>query len=188
MAQSFNPEKSVIGFRRLFRSSDKWILHPRCAPALWVDRLEAHLRWIRTRPHVHVVHIVRRNNLGWLRSKALSAATGQYFGVGYPEDSLAVIPVARALRRLKSKAWVDRRLASLKKTNPYMRVEYEEFLQDNAGKVHEVVKFLGCDITEMPQLEMRAKPQSRAADVRQIQDLDTLESALRRHDLLWARD
>src|SRR5687767_14704586 len=59
--------KQVIGYKRLFRSSDKWLFHPRYAPALLIDRLEAHLDWWRSDPTIHIVHIVRRDDLAWYK-------------------------------------------------------------------------------------------------------------------------
>ena len=39
MALRLSPGKTVLGFRRLFRASSRWIGHPRLAPALLLDRL-----------------------------------------------------------------------------------------------------------------------------------------------------
>lgn len=68
--------KLAIGFRRLFRSSDKWLLHPALSPALYQDRLEAHLDGILEKPTLRMSErpwiLPRRcaesgQNTGWTR-------------------------------------------------------------------------------------------------------------------------
>jgi hypothetical protein len=167
--------RSVIGFRRLFRSSPLWLFHPKYSPALWLDRLEDHIRWLARHPDIHVIHIVRRDNVAWLQSKALAALTGLYKGRPYPAEVRVRIPVRWAVRRVKSKNWVDARLASLSKTNPYLQSVYEEFLADNRAHTLEVVRFLGCDPSRLPPLDLRAKVQSgtRGAQVINLEELET---------------
>lgn len=170
--------RPVIGFRRLFRSSHLWLLHPKYSPALWVDRLEDHIRWLQAHPDIRVIHVVRRDNVAWLQSKALAAVTGLYKGKQYPAGLRVRIPVARAVRRVDSKIWVDARLASLATTNPYLQSIYEDFLVDNRAQTLEVIRFLGCDPDRLPALELRAKVQSGARGA-QIANLDELETAFR---------
>jgi len=152
--------RPVVGFRRLFRSSELWLLHPRHSPALWFDRLEAHIKWLRSNGDIRIVHIVRRDDMAWLRSKALSAATGLYAGRQYPSDLSIRIPPRAALRRVAAKDWLDARLASLRETNPYLLSPYEDFLADNRSQATRVLRFLGCDETRLPESRQRLKVQS----------------------------
>ncbi len=151
---------AAIGFKRLFRSSDKWLLHPRFAPALAVDRLEAHLKWLASDPTIHVVHIVRRDNIAWLRSKTLADASGKYSGSKYPDGLRLRIDINEAKRRVATKTWIDGRLAALSVSNPYCRIDYESFAADNRGAARTVVRFLGCDTDTLPRGELRHQSQS----------------------------
>lgn len=186
MSDVFIPGKNSLGFRRLFRSSDKWWLHPSLSPALWIDRLEAHLKWLARHSELRVVHIVRRDNLAWLMSKALSSETGRYFGDSYPEDARASICVQSAIKRLAAKHWVDARLKTLEWTNPYLRVVYEDFRADNRAYAERVVEFLGHDPNALPPLVMQAKPQSRHDGGAVVTNAEALRRALQAHDMLIA--
>jgi len=184
LAQIYDAGKQWLGFRRLFRSSGIWVVHPRLAPALWIDRLDAHLRWLNRNPQIYIVHIVRRDNLAWLRSKAMSRASGKYFGETYPADIKEVINTREAIRRLKSKGWVDLCLASLGKTNPYLRIIYEEFRADNRAVTDKVLTFLGCDPDDLPQLSMKATRQSSSRIEDGIANFEELERALKSSGML----
>lgn len=139
-----NTNKTALGFRRLFNSSDKWIIHPRYAPALFKDRLEAHLSWLANRrPDVSIIHIVRTDNLAWLKSMGLSSQTGVYIGKKYPDDAEIRWDPKTAEKRVRSKIWLGNRLSSLASSNPYMCVEYESFRSDNSGVLKSVLAFLG---------------------------------------------
>lgn len=183
IAAALTPSKQVLGFRRLFRSSDKWLCSPRYSPALWVDRLEDHLTWLSSRRDIHVVHIVRCDNLAWLTSKALSRETGMFFGQPYPENLEVSVEINSSLRRLKSKNWVDTRLKSLEETNPYLRIMYEDFRSDNRKHAERVISFLGYNPEELPILHMRAKPQSLKNGKTRILNQELLSSALDKHGL-----
>src|SRR5690606_7926636 len=45
IGEQYHSDTRWLGCKVLFRSSDKWLLHPRLSPALWIDRLDAHVRW-----------------------------------------------------------------------------------------------------------------------------------------------
>ena len=151
---------TAIGFKRLFRSSDKWLLHPRWAPALTVDRFGAHLRWLRRDTDIRIVHVVRQDNVAWLRSKTLSDATGSYSGARYPDELKVSIPVEAARRRVRAKMWIDAELGSLRATNPYMRINYEEFVEQNLEVAGHIAAFLDCDPKKLPVTELRHQLQS----------------------------
>jgi hypothetical protein len=184
MEGELGPGKTILGFRCLFRSSNKWLIHPRLAPAIWIDRLEAHLAWIASRPELQIIHLVRRDNLGWLRSKALSGATGKYVGAAYPSDLQISIPVASAIRRVKAKMWLDGRLESLRSSNRYLQIAYEDFLADNQAHAVRAARFLGADPEAMPALQLRIRPQSSSHGPSQVRNLEELRENLRRLDLL----
>jgi len=145
MQQVFNPEKMWLGYRRLFRSSNKWLFHPKFAPALWVDRLEDHLKWLRTRPDIYIIHLRRDDHIAWLKSKFFSRESGAYVAKTYPDDIEIRIPLREAIARIQSKMWVDERLATLQDSNPYHQVWYEDFSTDKIAVAHSVYQFLGCN-------------------------------------------
>jgi hypothetical protein len=155
--------KSTIGFKRLFRSSNKWLVHPRFAPALALDRFASHIRWLQRDPAVRIIHIVRLDNLAWLRSKAMSDATGRYSGAQYPDDLKLSVRVREAKRRVAAKSWIDEKLAELRSSNPYLRVNYEGFVSDNRSVALRMVEFLGCDPARLPHAELRHQSQSASS-------------------------
>jgi hypothetical protein len=179
-----HPGKRAIGFRALFRSSDKWLLHPRTSPGLWLDRLEGHIRWLaRRRPDVHVIHLVRRDNLRWLKSLYLAKASGLYFGRAYPETLRISIDVDAGCRRVLSKRWITARLRTLASTNPYTEVVYEDFLGDNAGIARRLVEFLGCDASAAPVRPPELGIQSARTGAAVV-NIEELEAGLARRGLL----
>jgi LPS sulfotransferase NodH len=175
MEAMVGPSTVALGFKRLFRASDKWLLTPALGPLL-VDRLEAHIRWVQARPHIRIIHIVRENDLAWLKSKALADATGKYAGTAYPENLKVYVPPREAVRRVRAKRYLDARLETLSASNPYLKIVYEAFAADNHGKTSEMVEFLGCDPRELKQVDLRARIQSRAGN--QIENLAQVRAAL----------
>lgn len=161
LAKVFNPEKTWLGFRELFRASDKWLFHPRYSPALWMDRLEPELRWLMKRPDISIIHIVRRDNLDWLKSKFLADKTRSYFGKSYPEDLKIMIPLREAEARIRAKDWIDSRLAMLARSNPYFRVNYEDLLADKDVTAASALRFLACEPHLKPTREAHLKRQSK---------------------------
>lgn len=137
-----------VGFRAMFRSSDRWLLHPRHNPALWLDRLEAHLRWFATRPDIAIIHIRRDDNLAWLSSYLLARTTQLYIGKPYSNDLRFNVAPASAARRIGSKYWLDQRLASLQDSNPYLAIRYETLSNHKKAAGDAAVRFLGCDSNE----------------------------------------
>jgi len=186
MGERYGPQTRAIGFRRLFRSSDKWLAHPSISPALWLDRLEAHINWLGRRSDIRVIHIVREDNLGWLRSRSVARQSGIYFGRPYPADTLVSVDLTEARRRIAAKDWVDQRLSTIARCNPYLAVSYDAFRRDNLSILSRVLEFLDLDPTLLPSLElhMRAKPQSSAAIESNVQNHLELEKFLLRAGLL----
>ena len=153
--QSFGEHTRWLGFKLLFRSSGKWLVHPRVAPALWFDRFGAFLRWIAARPTLHVVHIVRNDPIEWLKSKYLADTTHFYTGKEYPDDLTIEVPVGEALRRLHAKRWIDQKLSGLSESNPYLCVCYEELLESNRNIVFKLMEFLRCDKSKLREFDYR---------------------------------
>lgn len=167
-----------FGFKILFRSSDKWLVHPRLAPALFADRLEAHLRWLATAPDVRVIQLVRSDGVEWLKSKCLARVTGSFTHKHYPDDAKVTIPIKSALKALESKNWVDRRLSSLSDTNPYLRVVYEDFAADNRRGLESCLGFLGCDVRKLPAEAPFIQKQSKQPASNYIRNFDELAPVL----------
>jgi hypothetical protein len=151
----FSQETRWLGFKLLFRSSAKWIGHPKYAPALWFDRFEAFTRWIAARPELHVIHIVRSDPIEWLKSKYLADTTHFYTGKEYPRDLKIEVPVKEALRRLQTKRWIDEKLAGLEVSNPYRCVRYEEFAESNREIINMLMAFLDCDTKRLREFDYR---------------------------------
>ncbi len=183
MLRSMKTQCRWLGFRRLFRSSDKWAIHPRFAPALYLDRLEGHISWLSTRPDIHIIHIVRQDNVNWLKSKFVSKAAGSYVGRQYPEQLKVEIPVAKAVKRLQAKQWVDSRLTHLQTTNPYLRICYEDFLAERDKVLASMFEFLDADAT-INQEETVISRQSRGSASDYIDNFAELEAALCKKNLL----
>jgi len=165
MQAVYGPDVRCLGFRRLFRASNKWIIHPSVSPALWIDRMSAHRRWLAKHPEVHVIHIVRCDNVAWLRSKFFSRESDLYVGKEYPEGMNVRIPVHEAVARVRSKRWVDENLAGIQRTNPYIRVLYEDFLRHKTETVAGVVRFLECDPAQLGDIRRRGRKKQAHGEV-----------------------
>lgn len=187
MVRVFNNNKAWLGFRRLFRSSNMWLVHPRLAPALWSDRLEGYLRWVKRHPNIHIIHIVRKDNMEWLKSKFISKESKTYWGQSYPQEIKVTIPIKEAITRLRAKNWVDSRLSILRNSNPYLQVIYEDLLADNKKVVTSTLSFLNCDAGVLPPItERKLKPQSKGAASSYISNYDSLDYHLKKNNLLIA--
>lgn len=187
MASQQISDDSILGFRKLFRSSNWWLMHPSLSPALRLDRFEGHLTWLRRRPDIKIIHIYRSNNLAWLKSKALSRKSGRFIGEAYQQDLTAGISLDEARRRIVAKNWVDGRLSTLRDTNPYTQVCYERFLENNHVVLSEVLEFLGCDPRGLTESELQSrstKPQSRKGTQDLLENYSELETALGQQGLL----
>lgn len=163
----FSERTRMLGFKLLFRSSAMWLGHPGFAPALWLDRLSAFLRWFSARPDFRIIHIVRRDPVEWLKSKYISDTVKAFAGKIYPDDIRVRIPVAGAMRRIVAKDWIDRRLEGLARTNPYVKVAYEDFLRSDADVVAQLMEFLARDPALLTQFDYR---QHRKQSVKSARD------------------
>ncbi|MBV1906962.1 MAG: sulfotransferase [Pseudomonadales bacterium] len=163
LAEIHDSGKKALGFRRLFRSSNKWLVHPKYSPALYLDCLEKYLEWLRvTRPDVYVIHIVRADNMAWLKSMRVSSVSGSFFGQSYPENIDTYWNPLTAEKRVLAKHWVTERLSTLKESNPYLKIEYEKFRTNNEDIANSVCEFLGfgSDSISSPKKTAKAKVQS----------------------------
>ena len=179
-------EKLWLGFRRLFRSSDKWVVHPRLAPALWIDRLESHLSWLARHPETHIVHITRTDNVEWLKSKEMSRMNKTYWGREYDSDAKIEIDLGEAVKRSISKNWVDRRLGTLSETNPYLRINYEDFFSNIEQGVTRLFDFFRCDGTKAKLEERKAKRQSNRQTFEYISNYEELVAVLEERGLRYS--
>lgn len=177
-AQELAAQAGWFGFKILFRSSDKWLVHPRLSPAQFFDRLEAHLVWLRQNREIRVIQLVRRDGIDWIKSKYLARATGTFTHTHYPEDAKITVPVHKALKSLQAKNWVDRRLATLADSNPYHRVIYEDFATDNRRELEACLAFLGCDITRLPPDGRFTEKQSKQSAASYIRNFEELAGAI----------
>lgn len=175
---SLGPGTQWLGFRRLFGASDKWLGHPRWSLKLAADRFAAHQRWLRAHPEVHLVHIVRNDHIGWLKSKYLARAMDSFIGNEYPDDLQVSIPLGEALARVKAKVWVDGQLAQLAASNPYIRVEHERFAQELPLLAANIVEFLGCNPADLDAAATRIRRQSTRSDADYITNYDELRDAI----------
>jgi hypothetical protein len=185
--QKFSKSLNWLGFKILFSSSNKWILHPRYSIPLWVDHLKGHLNWLKNNPEVHVIHIVRNDNLEWLKSIFLAKESKLYSGKKYPDGLKVQINIKNAISRIISKNWVDSCIQSLYNSNPYCLVTYEEFNSDNQKLAKKLVRFLGCDeIIDLSRFNAIKQSKGNARDY--ISNYDELSEELKQHDLLFANN
>jgi hypothetical protein len=179
ISNEYHAQTRWLGFKMLFRSSDKWLIHPRFAPALALDRINTLINWLSNRPKIHVIHIERISNIEWLKSKYVSRQTGIFAGRSYPAGTKVTVPIAQAIKKVRSKDWVNSRLRSLEDTNPYVRVTYEDFLSSAFDVTRCLVKFLDCDAAKLQKFETPiVKKQSSAEAKDYITNYDQLTEAL----------
>lgn len=181
----FDEELSCFGYRRLFRASSKWLFSPSFSLTLEYERLRWHLNWF-IENNVTVIHIIRNDSLGWLKSKAIAKKTGNYYGGEYKEGVQAIMKPSEALKRIKAKHWLDDCLASLLGKTPYIQVQYESFKDNNRLEAMRVIQFLGEDDSLLPSLSerMKLKKQSNKKDFELLKNYSAIENLLSRHNLL----
>jgi hypothetical protein len=184
MAGLFSDRIEWLGYRSLFSSSDKWLIAPRFSAALLFDRFGEHLRWFRGQRDLHIIHIVRHDNLEWLKSKFVAVATNAYVGTEYPEDLKVDIPLRASVKRLQSKAWVDTMLSTLADTNPYLVVRYEDLLRDRVATVSSALRFLRLDPSHVDLSQAKIARQSTGDASRYISNYDLLQKTLKENGLL----
>ncbi|NNG00357.1 MAG: hypothetical protein HKM93_13305 [Desulfobacteraceae bacterium] len=174
-----------IGFKTLFSSSNKWIIHPRYSIALWVDQLKEHLEWLKSNRDIHIIHIVRNHNLEWLKSLFLAKTTMLYSGKKYPKGFTVAIDTKQAIYRLKSKNWIDRCISTLDASNPYCLLTYEEFKSNNVETAKKVANFLNCnDKIEIEYFDAVKQSKGDAKDY--ISNYSQLFEALQQRKLLFS--
>jgi hypothetical protein len=174
-----------VGYRSLFRANDKWLYRPSLAPSLFLDRFFETLAWWRSDPELRVIHIVRTDNLAWLRSKFVAKELDS-FGAGnaYSSDVKITIPASAAVRRIRMKHWLDSELGKLHLTNPYHVVCYEDLLKDRNAVISGAQQFLGFDAELMPE-EMVRKRQSKGIPISDhLKNYDEISRLLERENLV----
>ena len=177
------PNTEWLGYRQLFRSSNKWLINPRFSPTLFIDRLYDFTRWLSREPNLHIIHIIRKDNLAWLASKSISSYTGKFTGAYNFEDRV-VVDLSEGIKRLRAKTWVDKALSQLEKTNPYHRVYYEDFKLDNGFEGNKALNFLGCDTCNPNNGLRKLQVQSSKSLCESIENYSQVVEELTRNDLL----
>lgn len=179
ISPNITPNTEWMGFKVLFRSTDKWVFHPSFGPALWLDRFSSFLSWVASRSDIHVIHIQRNDDIDWLKSKYLASSTGRYVAKPYPDRVKVEIPIRRALRRLRAKDWIDSRIATLADTNPYLRISYEEFVDERWATIERLMGFLDSDINLISSIDYKKlKKQSRGSPSDYIENFSELAEAV----------
>jgi hypothetical protein len=187
MVTEFDEQSQSLGYRSLFRANDKWLGSPAGAFSLFLDRFFDAIRWWQSEPDIHIIHIVRTNNLAWLRSKFVARKL-ESFGAGnqYSEELRLEIPVYRALKRVRMKQWLDQAISELSSTNPYHIVRYEDLLSDRNSVIRNAQEFLGFDAELMPST-MIPQRQSKGIPIEQhVSNYEALHAALHTAGLLTA--
>ena len=157
------------------------------AISLCQDRFYANMAWWQSEPDIHIIHIVRTDNLAWLRSKFVARKLSS-FGAGnqYSDDVSVSIPVYRALKRLQMKLWLDQTIGELATSNPYHVIRYEDLFIDRNSVIQKAQQFLGFEPELMPE-EMIRQRQSKGIPIeKHIRNFRQLEEALERASLLTA--
>jgi len=179
MDRIFVGSEKWLGCRLLFGAPFVWLVHPALSPRMILDSLELSIRWMRSETTLHVIHIVRENHLDWVKSCFLASVSNSYWGKPYAEDLRVTIPIKRALRGIRAKIWIDKRLSSLQHSIPYKKIRYEEFLDNNSMTIDRVVAFLGCGPSEGLSTSTPIKKQSTKAADSYIENYDEFLSAIR---------
>jgi hypothetical protein len=184
MRTAVNERTEWLGFRRLFGSSDKWLGHPATSLSLVRSRFRAHLSWLCSEPDIRVLHIVRNDNLDWIKSKFVAKSASSYIGSAYPEDLKVDVPVGEAVKRLTSKRYVDHRLAGLAATNPYLQVTYEAISAGLDAETTRAWQFLDCDPGQFAAADVTIERQSTKSAQEYIRNYGHLHDALVRTGFL----
>lgn len=184
MESIFSEQTTWIGYRSLFRSSDKWLFSPTLSPGLFADRFYDYLAWFKSQTGLHIIHIVRHDNIEWLKSKFMARAANAYVEKEYPEDLKVTIPLRVSVKRLQSKAFVDGKLSELAHTNPYLLVRYEDLLADRKRVLSGALGFLSLDPAGIDLSQAKVVRQSTGDASRYITNYDLLRRALEERQLL----
>lgn len=179
-------ETEWLGFRRLFRASDKWLVHPRYSPALVLDRFNAHLKWLKKRPDILLIHVTRHDNAEWIKSKVLAKENNSFFGAEYNQDQKVLVNIPEAIRRITSKKWIDSTLAELGDTHRYLEIPYEDFLSDNQSVIQHAHEFMGCQKTILPVKERKLAKQSTKDTKEYIENYDAFINELENRGLRFS--
>ncbi len=181
----FNEYLSCFGYRRLFRATSKWLFSPAFSLSLEYERLRWHFKWF-IENEISIIHIVRNDNMDWLKSKAMAKKTGNYSGGEYGEGVQAMMKPSEALKRIKAKHWLDKQLERLSEKIPYIQVQYESFKENNVFEAKRVIQFLGEDDSLLPSLDegMKLKKQSSKKDIELLENYSDIESLLSQYGLL----
>lgn len=181
-----NSMTELIGFKIDFSASNKYIYHPKYAPTLWFDNLFGFIDWIKKTPDLSVVHITRENNIEWLKSYYLSKKTRLYEGEKYPYGIKVSILKRQAIKRIKSKKFIDEKIGQLKHTNPYCLVKYEDLDQNNKSVAEKAITFLNCNFADCNLINFHRVKQSRGPAKNYIKNYAELFIELEKTNCLYS--
>lgn len=175
--QTFSMPVKGIGFRWLFSSSAKWLLKPEFSPSRVIERLTSFLRFVKSDPTIRIIHVTRNDDVGWLVSLYAAKTTGSYIGAKHTEDLRVSIPLKVAKKRLIAKRNLDRTLASLAQTNPYLALDYVE-IESNPGETFKkVFEFLGVANEFNPQAKTQKQQNKTYQEI--VENYDALMGCIR---------
>jgi len=183
MESIYSNEIEWLGFRRLFGASNIWLKHPRYSVVAWRDNFKNHLEWFRQQNNLHILHIVRKNNIDWLKSKFVASKAKSFIGQPYPEGLKVEIPLREAIARVQAKQWIDMSLSKLNGIIPYQQIVYEDMLADQDAVIAKSLNFLQCNPSIMDSKEREVKRQSVKPASDYISNYEDLVSALSNSDL-----
>lgn len=176
-----------IGYKGLFRANNKWLGTPAAGASLLLDRFYETLAWWRSDPDIHIIHIVRTNNLAWLRSKFVASKARSYgAGTQYPKDVSVSIPVRSAMKHVRMKLWLDEALSGLSHSNPYCLIRYEDLAADIDAVTARAHRFLGLEPQLTPPERVLERQSAGIAIEDHISNYQRLRDALSRAALLDA--
>ncbi len=179
MNQIISDKTQYLGFRCLFRSSEKWLLKPKYSLALIADRFDAHMKWFIKHPEVAIIHLIRQDDIAWIASKQLAKHTGFYSHKQYPQELQVTIPIGMALKSIQSRHYIDQQLTKLQSTNKYIQINYEAFKANNQQIIDQIIEFLDADKTlKIDMKKLKLNPQNTQKMQFRIKNYDELQTAI----------
>ena len=154
-------EISTIGFRLLFSSSPKWFMSPQFSLAHLGERLNGFIKFLNRQPNIKIIHIVRNDHLEWLASLFMARSSKMFINKEYPRDLTISVPIKEAVKRVRAKLEIEKRLRELRISNPYLEVRYEDAIADREVTYRQLFQFLEVDVPKLIPPAATKKQQQR---------------------------
>ena len=156
----------AIGFRLLFSSSPKWLIHPHFNLARIWERLDGFIEYFKKNPEIKIIHVIRDDNVAWLASLFMAKSSNLFTNIKYPEDLKIKIPVLEAIKRVRTKNELKKKMRTLSLFNPYFEIKYEDFLIKREARLTELFNFLEVGIpVPIPEIPTRKQQHKSLSDV-----------------------